>query len=314
MMISASIMTFTACNNAPKVEENQTEKHADADHSGAHIYACPMHPEVTGKEGDKCPKCGMKLEHNDQAGQSNGNTYKMMFSSVPAEIELGKQTMISLTPQIAGKENEQVPLDVEHDKKIHLIMVSNDLSWFDHQHPEYDASGSYNLPYTFKNGGAYLLFADYKPTGSNHALEKINVNVKGKAPATKTYSNAQLSSKIGDFTVTLTPETGKAIQSGTLQHIRGVVTKGGKPLDANTLENYLGAKAHMVVIGVDDKNYLHVHPGVENGNFDLHTTFEKPGIYRAWIQFQSEGKVYTADFVIKVEQGTEAMTEETHHH
>lgn len=24
-------------------------------------YACPMHPEVTGNEGDKCPKCGMNL-------------------------------------------------------------------------------------------------------------------------------------------------------------------------------------------------------------------------------------------------------------
>ena len=25
-------------------------------------YACPMHPEVTGKEGDSCPKCHMKLQ------------------------------------------------------------------------------------------------------------------------------------------------------------------------------------------------------------------------------------------------------------
>ena len=25
-------------------------------------YACPMHPEVTGKEGDKCSKCNMALE------------------------------------------------------------------------------------------------------------------------------------------------------------------------------------------------------------------------------------------------------------
>jgi Heavy metal binding domain len=24
-------------------------------------YACPKHPEVTGNEGDKCPKCGMNL-------------------------------------------------------------------------------------------------------------------------------------------------------------------------------------------------------------------------------------------------------------
>lgn len=26
------------------------------------VYACPMHPEVKGKEGDTCYKCGMALE------------------------------------------------------------------------------------------------------------------------------------------------------------------------------------------------------------------------------------------------------------
>ncbi|HBK89860.1 MAG: heavy metal-binding domain-containing protein [Cyclobacteriaceae bacterium] len=26
------------------------------------VYACPMHPEVTGKAGDVCSKCNMKLE------------------------------------------------------------------------------------------------------------------------------------------------------------------------------------------------------------------------------------------------------------
>lgn len=25
------------------------------------VYACPMHPEVTGKKGEKCSKCGMDL-------------------------------------------------------------------------------------------------------------------------------------------------------------------------------------------------------------------------------------------------------------
>jgi hypothetical protein len=36
-------------------------------------YACPMHPEITGKEGDTCSKCGMKLEpvkeHDDDHEQ-----------------------------------------------------------------------------------------------------------------------------------------------------------------------------------------------------------------------------------------------------
>jgi len=183
-------------------------------------------------------------------------------------------------------------------------MVSSDLSWFDHQHPEYSAKGSYDLPYTFKTGGQYILFADYKPTGANHSLEKIRIEVKGKSLDSKTFTQSQLTSRVDGFEVSLVPEKGTKFETGTQLHIKGVITKGGKPVDPTTLENYLGAKAHMVVIGLEDKNYLHVHPGVENGNFDLHTTFEKPGIYRGWLQFQSDGKAHTADFVINVVQGS----------
>ena len=44
--------------------------------------------------------------------------------------------------------------------------------------------------------------------------------------------------------------------------------------------------------------------GIENGNLDLHTTFESAGVYRGWLQFQTDGKVHAADFIIVVEQGT----------
>jgi hypothetical protein len=30
--------------------------------TAAATYYCPMHPEVRGKAGDKCPKCNMALE------------------------------------------------------------------------------------------------------------------------------------------------------------------------------------------------------------------------------------------------------------
>ena len=306
-LLSFAFLSLTACKNNSENKEATTEKQetkvAEA-HEGSHTFACPMHPEVIGKEGDKCPKCGMALEHNDNAGKGNGNTYKMEFTSNPTIIEAGKVANLSLTPKIVGKDKELVPLDIEHEKKIHFIMVSSDLSWFDHQHPEYKSTGSYDLPYTFKNGGDFILFADYKPTGADHTLEKINVSVKGKSLPSKTYTQSQLTSKVDGFEVTLSSEEGTKFESGALQHLKGVITRGGKAVDPNTLENYLGAKAHMVVIGLEDKNYLHVHPGVENGNFDLHTTFEKPGMYRGWIQFQSEGKVHTADFVFKVAKGS----------
>lgn len=41
------------------------ENGSDASHKkptvASTVYACPMHPEITGKEGDSCSKCHMKL-------------------------------------------------------------------------------------------------------------------------------------------------------------------------------------------------------------------------------------------------------------
>src|SRR5690349_1939658 len=117
LALSVTIIAFlSSCNDSGKIQNQAgTETNKTTEHSGEHIYACPMHPEVTGKEGDHCPKCGMELEHNDHAGKSDGHTYKMHFASNPTAIESGKQTVLSLTPRIIGKEKEQVPLDVEHE-------------------------------------------------------------------------------------------------------------------------------------------------------------------------------------------------------
>ena len=56
----AGAVLVTGCNS--KKTEQQEQKEGDEMDSKATVYACPMHPEVTGKEGDKCSKCGMKLE------------------------------------------------------------------------------------------------------------------------------------------------------------------------------------------------------------------------------------------------------------
>lgn len=36
-------------------------------------YACPMHPEVMGKEGDVCDKCGMALEKVEIPAETEGH-------------------------------------------------------------------------------------------------------------------------------------------------------------------------------------------------------------------------------------------------
>lgn len=38
-------------------------------------FVCPMHPEIKGSKGDKCPKCGMNLE------PAKSGTWKLAFSA-----------------------------------------------------------------------------------------------------------------------------------------------------------------------------------------------------------------------------------------
>ncbi|MEO7990401.1 MAG: heavy metal-binding domain-containing protein [Chryseolinea sp.] len=66
-----AVALITSCG---KKAEQATEEHhhAGSDTTNHHegmpmdstqiVYACSMHPEVTGKKGDKCSKCGMALE------------------------------------------------------------------------------------------------------------------------------------------------------------------------------------------------------------------------------------------------------------
>jgi rRNA maturation protein Nop10 len=299
----STLAIFAACNNssAKKTEETNSAKMEMTHEGGDHVYACPMHPEVTGKEGDECPKCGMKLEHNDHAGAAS-NVF-MQFSTHPATVNPNQEVTLSMTPKMKDKADEQVPLDVEHTKKIHLIVVNDDLSWFDHIHPEFNADGSYTVKEKFPAPGKFTLFADYKPSGGSHVVDNLNVTVAGTAPAAKKYGADKLTSAAGDgFSVSLTPEGGKFLTNMAM-HINGVVMLNDKETDITTLEDYLGAKVHMVVISLADKKYLHVHPSVKGGRFDLHTTFDKPGIYRGWIQFQSKSKIYTSDFTMNVAGG-----------
>lgn len=308
----ATLTLFTACNNSSDTKTVTADTTATtAMHDGDHVYACPMHPEVTGKEGDTCPKCGMKLEHNDNAAAPSD--VAMQFSTNPAVVNPNEEVNLMMTPKKKENDKEQVALDVEHTKKIHLIVVSEDLSWFNHIHPELNADGSYSVKEKFPAAGKYTLFADYKPSGGNHTVDVLNVAVSGTAPAAKKYGADKLTGDGGDgFSVSLSPEGGKFLTNMPM-HINGVTMQNGKEVDVNTLEDYLGAKAHMVVVSLADKKYLHVHPSVEGGKFDLHTTFDKPGVYRGWIQYQSKGKVYTSDFVFNVAEGTVANMKDMKH-
>lgn len=293
LLLSAATATFIgSCGNS-------SEKKADTEHreGDGHDHTKEGHNHANGKE-----------HHH-----GSDDNYRTQLKIVPEKPQAGQTTLLLLTPKLKKDEKVDVPLDLNHEKKMHLIAVSEDLSTFQHLHPIYQSSGSYDVKVTFAVGGNYLLFADYKPSEGGEVVNKLPITVEGKKKENTTYSAEKLIWMNKGISLTLQTKSGK-IKSGKEQHINGILTQDGKPVKFETLENYLGAKAHAVMIELVDKDYVHVHPGTANGNLHMHVTFEHAGIHRAWIQFLVNGEVQVADFVINVIKGEDEANSPEHKH
>jgi hypothetical protein len=55
-LLVVTSIAVTACNNG-----SSTKPATTVTNNTEQLYACSMHPEETGKKGDKCSKCGMEL-------------------------------------------------------------------------------------------------------------------------------------------------------------------------------------------------------------------------------------------------------------
>ncbi|HEY0047403.1 MAG TPA: heavy metal-binding domain-containing protein [Flavobacterium sp.] len=65
----------TTTNDAVPVEDS-VDGATGATDASEQLYACPMHPEVTGKLNDICPKCEMKLTEPVAAGTENHDEHQ----------------------------------------------------------------------------------------------------------------------------------------------------------------------------------------------------------------------------------------------
>ncbi|MCF6352116.1 MAG: hypothetical protein L3J06_03805 [Cyclobacteriaceae bacterium] len=60
---------LSSCGSGTQKDTETQEQHAMEITAKA---SCPMHPEITGKEDDKCSKCGMTLVLNDTEDPKDG--------------------------------------------------------------------------------------------------------------------------------------------------------------------------------------------------------------------------------------------------
>lgn len=207
--------------------------------------------------------------------------------------------------EVAVFDKEGQPIesfDINHEKLMHLIVVSEDLSYFDHVHPVYKENGKFDVELSFPSGGAYKLYADFIPSGAAGEVIASNVTVAGdEASASQLTPDEQLTKTVGGI------ETSLAIssqQAGEEAELTFTFKDEQSNQDITDLQPYLGAIGHVVIISDDLGQYLHVHPVDDAGSgpaASFHTTFPEAGIYKVWGQFQRAGETFIVPFTISVE-------------
>ncbi|WP_022892509.1 hypothetical protein [Agromyces subbeticus] len=193
-----------------------------------------------------------------------------------------------------------------HDRKLHLIVARSDGSLFRHVHPSLDeATGTWSLPWEWAAAGTYRVFADFTTAGS--AAQPLTltrtVQVAGEfAPVVPQPSQVD---QVDGFDVSIEGD----LVAGSPSELTITVARDGEPL--TTLEPYLGAFGHLVALREGDLAFLHVHAegdepeAGETAGPEIVFAAEAPtaGRYLMYLDFQVDGQVHTAEFVLDAGHG-----------
>ncbi|WP_370964184.1 hypothetical protein [Amycolatopsis sp. cg9] len=195
---------------------------------------------------------------------------------------------------ITGPDGRPVTaFDVEHEKKLHLIVVRRDTAGFRHIHPDLAPDGTWSVPLTLPAAGSYRAFADFAPTGGKPMTLGADLSVAGDyRPVTYAPSRT---ARVDGYTVELTGD----LTAGKTSPLALTVSRDGVPV--TDLQPYLGAYGHLVALREGDLAYLHVHPDGEPGagpRVRFAAEVPSAGTYRLFLDFRHGGVVRTAEFTL----------------
>ncbi len=180
-----------------------------------------------------------------------------------------------------------------HEKDLHLIVVSRELTVFHHVHPRMADDGTWSIDLPALDAGSYRAVADFQVEDGPRLALGADLHVSG-AYHPGTLAEPDTEDVTDGYEVTLATENNNAGEVTA----ELTVSRNGKPI--TDLQDYLGAKGHLVAMRAGDLAYAHVHP-VEDADtgagvvtFDAELT--SAGRYGLFFDFQHNGTVHTASF------------------
>jgi hypothetical protein len=219
------------------------------------------------------------------------------FVMRPVALPTDRGTGLPVAFQITGPDGQPFEAyETVQTKELHLYAVRDDVSGYQHLHPE-RRDGTWHTTMDIPDGGAYRVYAEFNP--------------RGRAP----YGSPDWHPVIlglhfiiaGDTKVVPLPGPAATVQAGKytvsrkdgISHLR--VNEGALlsfDVPGAKLEQHLGAIAHMSGFEVRTMSLNHLHPAADQLTF--HVQFPNRGEYRLFLEFKADGQVHRADFTIFV--------------
>ena len=277
-------------------------------------YSCIMHPEVRQAQDGSCPKCGMMLR---TIKPSVLGEYKLALATKPLRPKPGEKALLRFV--ISNPETGATVRDfvVNHEKLFHLFIVSQDMTEYQHIHPQLERDGSFVVETVLPRAGLYKLHADFFPAGGTIQILHRELATAGyrasKVPLpalltpdrtlVKTVDGMKISLELGGTSIPV---------AGALVPLKYRVTDERTGELVRDLEPYLGAWGHTLILNANQSEYLHSHPtemlpdkadmaSLRGGpEVEFRAMFPAAGNYRIWTQFQRAGRVTTVFFTISI--------------
>jgi Heavy metal binding domain len=278
-------------------------------------YTCTMHPDVRVSAPGKCPKCAMPLV---AVAPAVTDEFDLRVECSPRAPKPNEKVRLRFTIH-NPKTGEQVKnFQVLHEQLFHLFVISQDLTEFQHIHPEFNPDGSFTIETVLPRPGRYKIYSDFYPTDGTPQVLQQSIATAGYA-SDLVAGQAQIKPdtslvKTADgikVELKLEPSEIVAGQPVTLKYNLTDAKTGAAITD---LTPYLGAWGHTLILSEDQSDYVHSHPEEvvpeTKDNSRLKggpaVTFEalmpRPGNYRIWSQFLRGGTLTTVSFTVRAER------------
>ncbi len=251
-------------------------------------------PDGEEEHGEQEPPAHGGDGHGNEEAQAAPRPLGLRATADGYDLELGtprlRRSGEELSFRIVHGGKPLTDFEVEHEKRMHVIVVRRDLTGFQHLHPTMRADGAWTTTVRVAAPGAYRAFADFSTRGRRITLG-VDIFAAGAwsprvLPAPAPFATT------GPYRVALRPHYGAG---GSPAVLRFDVFRRGVSVRP---DSYLGARGYLVILREGDLAYLHAH--ADDDTLQFETTYPSSGRYRLFLQFAHAGRVRTVAFTQEV--------------